>query len=82
MTIDQREIWFRAKRYGWGWGLPVALQGWLVLAGYVLLVTVGASTLPRQHPILFVVYITCLTIVLVAVCWLKGEKPGWRWGGK
>jgi hypothetical protein len=24
--------WFPAKRYGWGWGLPVTWQGWAVLA--------------------------------------------------
>jgi hypothetical protein len=24
-----RKIWFPAKRYGWGWGLPCCWQGWV-----------------------------------------------------
>jgi hypothetical protein len=23
MTMDEQKYWFRAKRYGWGWGLPI-----------------------------------------------------------
>lgn len=53
----ERKYWFRAKRYGWGWGLPTAWQGWVVMALF-----------------------SCL--LLVAVCWAKGEPPRWRWGGK
>lgn len=26
-----RKYWFPAKRFGWGWGLPSAWQGWVVL---------------------------------------------------
>jgi hypothetical protein len=26
------EYWFPAKRYGWGWGIPVTWQGWVVFA--------------------------------------------------
>lgn len=38
------EYGFPAKRYGWGWGLPVAWQGWLVIALYALLAIVGAES--------------------------------------
>lgn len=31
-----QKYWFSDKRYGWGWGLPSAWQGWVVLVGYVL----------------------------------------------
>ncbi|MBS0589968.1 MAG: hypothetical protein JSR65_04955 [Proteobacteria bacterium] len=83
----QREIWFPAKRYGWGWGPPVVWQGWLVFAGYFLLVIGGAYILlgkPTTHAsfIAFAVYLVLLTFALIAVCWIKGEKPKWRWGGK
>jgi hypothetical protein len=33
--------WFPAKRYGWGWGLPSAWQGWVVLISYFALVFGG-----------------------------------------
>ncbi|WP_347261226.1 hypothetical protein [Rudaea sp.] len=85
MGIEQREIWFPAKRYGWGWGLPVAWQGWLVLAGYFLLATGGAGILLSRpqtatSAMAFMGYILLLTLALVVVCWAKGEKPKWRWG--
>jgi hypothetical protein len=38
--------WFRAKRYGWGWGLPAKWQGWLILAVYVALIIFGARVWP------------------------------------
>lgn len=31
MASNGKKIWFPAKRYGWGWGLPVTWQGWVVL---------------------------------------------------
>jgi hypothetical protein len=34
-------IWFPAKRYGWGWGLPVAWQGWVVLLAWLALFVGG-----------------------------------------
>jgi nitrate/nitrite transporter NarK len=74
--------WFPAKRHGWGWGLPVAWQGWLVLAVFLVLVAVGAFLFPpRTHTAGYVAYIVILCAALTAVCWLKGEPPRWRWGG-
>ena len=26
------------------------------------------------------VYLALLTAALIAICWLKGEPPRWRWG--
>ena len=87
MDTGQHDIWFPAKRYGWGWGLPVAWQGWLVLAGYFLLAISGGGVLLRTprtaaSTIAFEVYILLLSFALVAICWRKGEKPSWRWGDK
>lgn len=73
--------WFPAKRYGWGWGPPRAWQGWVVLAVYAVLVAVGAVVfLPRQQPGTFVAYTALLCGVLIAVCYVTGEPPRWRWG--
>ena len=30
--VPDKGYWFPAKRYGWGWGLPVRWQGWVVMA--------------------------------------------------
>ena len=71
------EYWFPAKRHGWGWGFPVRWQGWATLLAYFVLP--GAVVFrfqPAGHPLTFAL----LTLALVAVCWLKGEPPRWRWG--
>jgi hypothetical protein len=51
------------------------------LAAFVGLLVVGALVLPpnRSLPI-FLGYAALLAVALVAVCWLKGEPPRWRWG--
>jgi hypothetical protein len=73
--------WFPAKRYGWGWGLPVAWQGWLVLGVYLGLVAAGVLFLPpHRAPAAFVAFIIVLSALHTGICWLKGEPPRWRWG--
>lgn len=74
--------WFRAKRYGWGWGMPNCWQGWLVYAAFFALV--GATIVrypPHRHPVAFTICQAVLCLLLLAVCWRKGEPPRWRWGG-
>lgn len=79
----ERQYWFPAKRYGWGWGFPSAWQGWLVLAVFFLLVIVGVvGILPGFGPAAFSAYVALLVGLLVVVCFLTGEPPRWRWGGK
>lgn len=77
----ENAYWFPAKRYGWGWGFPSCWQGWVVLVGYFSLL--GSAALfspPDREPFTFVLLVTALSLALVAVCWLKGEPPRWRWG--
>lgn len=81
MQTNEKKVWFRAKKYGWGWGMPCSWQGWAVLLSYPILVTVGLVLLPtRQHPALGFAWIFSLSIVVFLICLLKGEKPCWRWG--
>ncbi|MCC7067146.1 MAG: hypothetical protein IT523_01690 [Burkholderiales bacterium] len=78
---EVHRYWFPAKRYGWGWGLPITWQGWLVLAGYVLLALALVRWVsPREHPWMFVAGMTVLSLAFGVVCWWTGEPPRWRWG--
>lgn len=80
---SEKTYWFPAKRYGWGWGVPTAWQGWAVLAVFVGLLVAGAlRLLPGAGPAPFIAYTALLSAALVGVCWLKGEPTRWRWGGK
>ncbi len=43
---DQPRYWFPAETYGWGWGLPITWEGWVVLVG----VSGPARTVPEGLP--------------------------------
>ena len=75
--------WFAAKTYGWGWGLPLTWEGWLVLLAYLILLPLAVVFFPpdRNMPG-FLTSVFGLSTVLIAICWLTGEPPKWRWGRK
>ena len=81
MVQTDPQYWFPAKRYGWGWGLPTTWQGWGVLIAFIGLVVAGAFLFPpRKVLAAYLVYVAVLAVALIAICWLKGEPPRWRWG--
>ncbi|MES2995023.1 MAG: hypothetical protein V4681_03265 [Patescibacteria group bacterium] len=88
----KRKLWFRAKRFGWGW-YPSSWQGWAVTALFSLLYALSAVVFGAFAPavvqaggsvvegtILFISVIILLSAGLLAICYRYGEKPGWRWG--
>lgn len=85
-TMDEapKKIWFAAKAYGWGWGLPLCWQGWVVYVIYIALLFGGIAEIlwERKSPPGLVLYMVGVSVGLFFVCWLKGEKLAWRWGGK
>lgn len=82
--------WFKAKRYGYGW-VPATWQGWLIMLLYIIAILLSVymtslvQELDQSSPVA-VTSLFCLvfvyTIALVYICYLTGEKPRWRWGGK
>ncbi len=82
MNRSNNKIWFPAKKYGWGWGLPCCWQGWVVFA--VFFVLLGAGILYFKQPAdttKLLLYVIIITVIFIIICWAKGEKPRWRWGG-
>jgi hypothetical protein len=80
--MTERVLWFKARRYGWGWGPATTWQGWLVYGVYAALAALSAVLLPPPtHGPAFVATLAVLTAVLIGVCATQGERPGWRWGG-
>lgn len=78
--------WFAPKRYGYGAGLPIAWQGWALLAAYcALLAGLGllASSDREIGPLLAFAGFVPATLALVLIC--KARTRGgwrWRWGGE
>ena len=76
------DAWFAPKRFGYGAGLPIAWQGWALLAGYLALVILpvhyllpagGAATRISVFAL-----IALATGLLVIVSKHK-TRGGWRW---
>ena len=83
-----KKLWFPAKRYGYGWGFPVAWQGWVVLLGYVAILVwdfmrLDAVSHSNSDTILsFVIDTFVASAILVFIAYKTGEKPRWRWGNE
>lgn len=72
MPLSREQAWFAAKTYGWGWGLPLRWQGWAVLTGYLTGIA-ACVQLARDGLIRFSACVVILSVVLVAICYWKGE---------
>ncbi len=81
MNPNGKNIWFPAKKYGWGWGFPCAWQGWVVIGLFMVLSTMTQGFLftSKKHIGLYIASTTILIAALFITCLLKGEKPRWRW---
>ncbi|WP_414143924.1 hypothetical protein [Burkholderia stagnalis] len=57
--------------------MPATWQSWLALLLYLLgLVASVRLAPPDRAPYAFDVRVAALSAALIAVCWIKGEKPG------
>jgi len=85
MTDNDKKAWFPAKKYGWGWGFPNTWQGRMTFAIYILFLLAGIfvfESTAMVPELALLLYVFGITAVLLGMCWWKGEKPRWRWGGK
>jgi hypothetical protein len=75
--------WFRAKRYGLGWGAPLSWQGWVVFFVWMALTIPGSVWLTlRGLWGTFSVFMLVMCAILIAICYIKGEPLRWRWDGE
>lgn len=75
-----RKYWFKAKQYGWGW-YPARIEGFAAMLLYILAAFFTAWTLGNSgDSVPMAVALVVETVLFVALCWKKGEKPRWRWG--
>lgn len=82
------KLWFKRKLYGWGW-TPVTWQGWITIFIYIIIISTIALIKEKDiqgNPdsgsnfLIFALPIILFTILLIIICYKKGEKPRWQWG--
>jgi hypothetical protein len=75
---NDAQYWFPAKRFGWGWGPPTVWQGWVVLAGSFIAIGIAAWALMPIHLVAFLSAVLLIALLLLLICYAKGEPPAWR----
>lgn len=73
--------WFLPKRYGYGAGLPIAWQGWVVLAVYIAAV-LGIGMMAQNARGATLAGLVLIGIILTAILiemTRKRTRGGWRW---
>ena len=75
--MNDRPQWFASKRYGIGAGMPIAWQGWAILAAFALLIGLALLSFgPDDVRGLAIVIPATAVLLLVAALTTRG---GWRW---
>jgi hypothetical protein len=69
--------WFAPKRYGYGAGLPIAWQGWAVMAAFFVMAATAAIFF-ADRPLTFASILAPATIILMVIT-ARTTRGGWRW---
>ncbi|MCX6748167.1 MAG: hypothetical protein NT076_01035 [Candidatus Pacearchaeota archaeon] len=76
---NPKGYWFKRKLYGWGW-VPSRWQGWLVLLIWAILFTLSLVMIEENDHEIGKNFAVIITVILIWICYKKGEKPRWSWG--
>ena len=76
LFLDKKP-WFRAKNRGYGTGLPIAWQGWVMLLVHIALIT-GVTVLLRDRPWMMTIAVV-LAGLLPMPLYRARTEGGWRW---
>ena len=79
----EKSPWFRAKRFGYGAGLPFKWQGWVTLAVYLLAMTGLGLLADNDQAIPTFVTVALMLIVtgIFTIIVRNHTEGGWKWRG-
>ena len=79
-----KTYWFPAKRYGYGWGPPIKWQGWAAVLLWFAALLEGLYVLihSRYQLAARLGFVAVMSLLLILLCYWKGEPPKWRWGDR
>lgn len=79
--LFEKGPWFRAKRYGYGAGLPFKWQGWVLMLTHMALV-IGFAVALGERPMVALPLILLAGIAPLPIYAARTEGGWkWRWGG-
>lgn len=79
--LFEKGPWFRAKRYGYGAGLPFKWQGWVLMLAHIALI-IGLAVALGERPMVALPLILLAGIAPLPIYAAKTEGGWkWRWGG-
>ncbi|MGH6705235.1 MAG: hypothetical protein ACREB1_00285 [Sphingomicrobium sp.] len=76
MRVDGPE-WFAPKRFGYGAGLPISWQGWVVMLVFMALVA-GIAVFFGDRPLAIMALLVPLSLLLIVIA-ARTTRGGWRW---
>jgi hypothetical protein len=79
MNTTQQQYWFRAKRYGLGWGLPLAWQGWMFFLAWLFPIPLGLLFIGSSSKAGSWAFLAIMVTLLTPICYLRGDPRGRRW---
>jgi hypothetical protein len=77
MAEQDDGAWFRPHRWGYGVGLPIAWQGWLLMAGQIAVASWGIMTFAGNEKAQLAVLL--LTIAVPFPLMVVKTRGGWHW---
>ena len=70
--------WFAPQSHGYGTGLPISWQGWLLLIGFLLVAIVSGVILAPLNVFAYLALLIPLTVAFVLIA-RNTTRGGWRW---
>ncbi len=82
MNEDDRP-WFAPKRYGYGSGLPIAWQGWVMMTAHIAVLIALIASIARTPGRPAALVLLVLVVALAPMPFYARKTAGgwrWRWG--
>jgi len=65
-----------------GLGITHTWQGWVVFVAWFAVFISAMRYFTPHRPAAFLVFTVVMSLLLLAICYKKGEPPRWRWGAR
>jgi hypothetical protein len=75
---DNDGAWFAPKTFGYGSGLPIAWQGWVLFGGLAGAIFALMVALLPAHPGAFAAAVIGINLMVLPLA-AKKTRGGWKW---